>query len=275
MDVRMVIRELAEERHVRIRLEKDMTEETTFLNTFEKQLSEARNSRSKLEAEITRERILIHQLQKEIVEEERLTTELQGAVVEDKTSGTQLEQDVALERDSINTLDARLFLFKNQLLDNVSVRDTDIQALQQQLANYDKEPVVFFVVSHEHFGPVTMDTKIPFPVEKINIGGGWKPAIGAFQAPKAGIFFLFASTASNHTGHNSSIVHTDLTGHYTLASMVSGGENRMGDTNAAIRYLQAGDYVTVQLLAANDGVLHSNGAIICTTFSGVLLSSGY
>lgn len=146
-----------------------------------------------------------------------------------------------------------------------------IQTLNELSAQRDTEQVAFFVHTESNCGPVTVDTNIPFPFENVNIGGGWKPTIYAFQAPVAGYYSLSASMVSNSGKHPQvGIVHTSESGIHTVASMYASGSSNNGQSKDAILYMQVDDYVSVQLRPANDGEVSSDHDRY-TTFSGFLL----
>lgn len=85
-----------------------------------------------------------------------------------------------------------------------------IRTLVERNAQNVSQQIAFIVHSEEQFGPVTVDTKIPFPIENVNVGGGWKSHIDAFQAPFAGYYFFSESILSRAgTTPRVSIVHTD------------------------------------------------------------------
>lgn len=178
-----------------------------------------------------------------------------------------LKREMAEEKGLRLNLQEEITTLKEEL---IQAREKDI-CEEHFIIENETSPIAFSVASHSGFGPVTMVTKVPFPVENVNIGGGWKPGIDAFQAPIAGYFYFFASTASNFTIPRTAIVHTDSATDHTIASMISGGPARVGDANAAILYLQEGDYVTVQLQPDFDGIITSEVNYVYTTFSGFLL----
>ncbi len=139
--------------------------------------------------------------------------------------------------------------------------------------------VAFSVASHSPFGPVTVDTNIPYEVNYTNIGNGWNSAISAFRAPVDGLYVFSASMRSSFVSFDNAIchiVHTDSVGQSIVASMYGGfGEGlgaESGMSNSVIIELERDDYVSVQFSARYpDARLYSAEDEVYSTFSGFLL----
>lgn len=248
---------MAEAKQLRSRLETEMTTEGALRSKLGRELAIETHSRIKLERAIAEDKTLRNGLEMDIIEE--------------KSRKSRLEQEIARNEQLRDIFQDEFASLREQLTGNIASWDKNIADINEQIIDNDTETVAFFVVSHDNFGPVTMLTSIPFPVEEINVGGGWKSNINAFQAPVAGYYLFFASAASNYSGPRTAIIHTDTRGDHIVASMVSGGFEIIGDANAGIIYLAQNDYVTVRLFPYNNGSLYSTPGVVCSTFSGFIL----
>lgn len=204
----------------------------------------------------------VKSLHHDLNEEKRLRGKLEKEMAGITSEMTE-EKTLRVKLDGVQALEKRTW-------------SQEIAALRTQLSQQNEqhstERIAFSVHTQTNFGPVTVRTKIPFPFENVNIGGGWQPHIDVFQAPVAGHYFFFCSIrSSGSTMAHVSIIHTDTSGDHILASTIA-GDSKNGDANAAIVYLGEDEYVSVQLNTGYDGVVSSNSNKY-TTFSGFLLDN--
>lgn len=194
--------------------------------------------------------------------------ELSAKVEKGDILRTELEEKLAEEHNSWSRLEEEMTggmaALRTQLSENADI----LESLHAQNAT---EQIAFFVHREENFGPVSVFTKIPFPNETVNIGGGWQSNIDVFQAPVNGHYFFFANIRSAlDTLPHVRIVHTDMSGDHIVATLVSNGDYNCA-ANSGIIYLNMGDYVSVQLNSHQNGIVYSSGSKF-TTFSGFLLT---
>lgn len=214
-----------------------------------------------LNQKLAEEEMLRGKLEADMAEKKKLRGKLQDEMAEEKKQRGTLEEELPTERNSRVQADAAL----------TAVNKALIRTLNEYNAHNFTEQIAFFVHSVTSFGPVTVDTNIPFPVENVNIGGGWKPSIDAFQAPIAGYYFFSAGILSViGSTPIASIRHADGSTSSIVSSMFASGSVNNGNTKDVIIYLEVGDYVSVQLLPSNDGEVYSDNHKY-TTFAGFLL----
>lgn len=183
----------------------------------------------------------------------------------------KLEKEHVEEMQTRIRLEGEIYTLSKMFLETADTNRNIIQTLQAQIRQNTMGPVAFFVHSENNFGPVTVPTNIPFPVENVNIGGGWMSHIDAFQAPASGHYFFFTSARSDtNSKPHIRIVHTDMSGDNIAASFSSNGDFDSAAT-AAIIYVEVGDYVSVQLDSNENGSVKSSGGKY-TTFSGFFLN---
>ena len=146
-------------------------------------------------------------------------------------------------------------------------KDSVEAGYETRIGNVDvfSSPVQFYVQRNTNWA--TLNTPIPFEVERLNIGNAMNIGTGVFKAPKAGTyFFAFTHTkpdvASNTysllrlNGNNIGINYVGhTTGAYLSGSMV------------ATLKLKVGDEITLVLTS---GALYADGNYH-TQFSGILL----
>ena len=133
--------------------------------------------------------------------------------------------------------------------------------------------VAFAVVSLKEFGPVPVDTRIPFEEVYTNDGDGWNTDENFFEAPVTGVYYFTASIHSQWaTGAWADIVRLNkqFVGWRKVVSLraLSSG----GNTNQVVLHLERGDRVAVQLLPANCRIF-SHPDFVYTAFSGFLLNT--
>ena len=154
--------------------------------------------------------------------------------------------------------------------------ESDIVVLQKADHRHDEDPdqIAFSVVSHQDFGPVAVDTNIPFEVIYTNVGGGWSSATNAFHASVAGVYMFTASivshASSNETQVRCRIVHSFDGGQTPVASLQGVGSHQAGDANSVILQLEVGEVTSVQLMEGEQ-VIRSTSSYVRSTFSGFLL----
>lgn len=264
VNIDILLSEVKTLRHEMGQLDDKMAEERAIRSRLQDEISEQSSIITELKATVAT-------LKHEMTEHTRANSKLLKDVTEGKIQIKQIARGTKLNAK----LEEEMVALKEHFAEGIAAKNQDIEALKAHIVQYDTGPITFFVVSHDDFGPVTVNTKVPFPVENVNIGGGWQPHINAFQAPVAGHYFFFASTSSNFTNARTAIVHTDVSGDHIIASLLMSGSggHRQGDANAAIIYLEVDEYVSVQLLTTNTGTLYSSSSFIVSTFSGFLLIS--
>lgn len=127
----------------------------------------------------------------------------------------------------------------------------------------------FSVHSRSSFGPVSVDTIIPYDYVHTNIGGAWLPQVNTFQATRAGVY-LFSTSIQGLSDEDVyvAIVHATSSGSETAASLYSPSGLYTGDANTVILEVDVGDFVSVQL---NGGTIGSSSSYRYSTFSGFLL----
>lgn len=203
-------------------------------------------------------------------------TDLENEMYEEKKLRCKLEDEMTAERREMDGKLAAEREIRDQEITalteaNAATKDM-IQTINEHIARNVTEQIAFFVHTESNWGPVSVRTKIPFPFENVNIGGGWQSNIDAFQAPIAGHYFFFASILSvPDTRPYVRIVHTPTSGDIIVAGLLSSGSMYNGDANAVILYLEEGDYVSVQLNPDASGIVYSS-VYKYTTFSGFLLA---
>lgn len=131
----------------------------------------------------------------------------------------------------------------------------------------------FTVVSLKEFGPVTMDTNIPFEEVSTNDGNGWKPDGNYFEAPVKGLYFFTASIHSDWAGGASAdIVQLGKRGQGTRKLVSLRASSNNGNTNQVLVHLDPGDRVSARLLPCNCR-LFSHPDFVYSAFSGILMTT--
>lgn len=121
----------------------------------------------------------------------------------------------------------------------------------------EESQIAFSVFSVTDFGPVTVDTNVPYSEVHTNIGGTWQPQINSFLATKAGVYLFSGSIGtSSGTRARAAIVHTTGFGEQRVGSMTTSLDSQDGNLNLFIIAVDVDDYVSVQLLSEDNGVLY-------------------
>jgi len=144
-------------------------------------------------------------------------------------------------------------------------KDSAEAGYETRIGNVDviSSPVQFYV--QRNTGWSTLNTPIPFQIERLNVGNAMNIGTGVFKAPKAGTYsFAFTHTKTDIAsytfsflqlnGNNIGINYAGQTGTYLSGSMV------------ATLKLKVGDEITLVLAI---GALHNDD--FHTQFSGILL----
>lgn len=166
------------ERRLRVKLEDEV-------KTLLKEMAEEQSSRRKFEQQITAQKTSLTKLDREMTEEQDLRSRLEEQIAEQEKSIEELGRQIAAQHESMEyfgkemvpeTLRAELeediAALKTQLAEDAASRNlADSPSLQTHIGQNETQ-IAFFVVSKTDFGPVTVDTNIPFPIENVNIGGG-------------------------------------------------------------------------------------------------------
>jgi len=138
----------------------------------------------------------------------------------------------------------------------------------------DSEQVAFSVVSHQNFGPVEVDTNIPYEIIFTNVGGGWNSTTNSFHASVSGVYMFTASMGSHSDSNDTNVichmVHSFDGGQTRLATIEGRGEGGHSDANSAILEMEVGEVVSVQL-QAGEAMVGSSPTRVRSTFSGFLL----
>lgn len=162
-------------------------------------------------------------------------------------------------------------------MEHVAILENKLAALELEVVerprHITEDHIAFSVESHQNFGPVTVDTNIPFEVVRTNVGGAWQAHINSFFAPRAGLYLFSTSFRGNAGGPvYSAIVHTTASeGSERTASLYSPSDLHTGDANTVILEVDVGDLVSVQLLAEGSGTIESLAANVFSTFTGFFL----
>ena len=154
--------------------------------------------------------------------------------------------------------------------------ESDILNLQRVDHRHDEDPdqTAFSVVSHEDFGPVEVDTNIPYEVIYTNVGGGWSSTTNAFHVSVAGVY-MFTATLVSHTDTNDTyvygkMIHSFDGGQTQVTTLEALGSSFTGHACSTILQLEVGEAVSVKLMAG-ERKIHSTSAGPRSTFSGFLL----
>lgn len=198
-----------------------------------------------------------------------LTERFERELAEEKRSNGRLEAEMAEEKKS------RKMVEQGMIEDMATLREkltSDMDTINNAMVPSRMQTIAFYVHSEDMFGPVLFMSRIPFPVETVNVGGGWRPQVNAFQAPVAGHYYFSASVASApNTVPHVRIIHTNAGGDHIVAGIITTASATIdGDANACIINLQANDLVSVQLDSTSGGVTYSTAAKY-VTFAGFLL----
>ncbi|XP_029135266.2 cerebellin 18 [Labrus bergylta] len=102
------------------------------------------------------------------------------------------------------------------------------------------------------FGPFNTDVPIPYSLVALNDGNGYNPSLGAFTAPRSGVY-LFSFTVYSSVGSGERLYH-QIQMKKNGVDMVGVWENNREDgedsaTQVAILDLQNGDQVYMELMS--------------------------
>ena len=124
--------------------------------------------------------------------------------------------------------------------------ESEILNLQRVDHRHDKDPdqIAFSVVSHEDFGPVEVDTNIPYEVIYTNVGGGWNSTTNAFHVSVAGVY-MFTATMVSHTDTNDTyvlgrMIHSFDGGQTSVTTLQAPGNLATGHACSVILQLEGG-----------------------------------
>jgi len=137
---------------------------------------------------------------------------------------------------------------------------------ETRIGNVDviSSPVQFYVQRNTNW--TTLNTPMPFQIERLNVGNAMNIGTGVFKAPKTGTYyFAFSGMKTNAASHSS--IEIRLNGN-RLGSSYFGTFNTWtaGSLHANLK-LKTGDEITLQL---NAGPLYDDWNIY-THFTGILL----
>ena len=192
---------------------------------------------------------------------------------------TDLNYKLASLQEDCKSLHKQNANFKDKIASlqaKMEEHECDIVNLQRADHRHDEDPdqIAFSVVSREDFGPVEVDTNIPYEVIYTNVGGGWNSTTNAFYVSVVGVYMFTASMVShpetNETNAKCIIVHSYDGGESVVASLQGLGSSETGDANSVILQLKKGDTVSVQL-EEGETKIRSSWAHPRSTFSGFLL----
>jgi len=138
---------------------------------------------------------------------------------------------------------------------------------ETRIGNVDviSSPVQFYV--QRNTGWSTLNTPIPFQVERLNVGNAMNIETGIFKAPKAGTYsFAFKHMKTNAALSTYSFLR--LNGNNIGINWAGDTLNYLSGSMIATLKLKVGDEITLVL---TDGALFDNGVQYHTQFSGILL----
>lgn len=135
-------------------------------------------------------------------------------------------------------------------------------------------PVQFYVQKSRSWS--TLNTPMPFELERLNVGGAMNLASGVFTAPKAGSYsFAFSAVANGVVSNSRGTAFVDLRlnggsiGHGN--SGVSGADGFFTVSIHATLKLKIGDQITLVLDGVNGGGFYDEPNHRYTHFTGILL----
>ena len=148
--------------------------------------------------------------------------------------------------------------------------------MQQRIGFLDVKttPVYFYVQRYHHY--TVKNSRIPFEIERLNLGDGMDMKTGVFTAPTAGIYF-FAFSGLRGTSADDSIkssiqIHLQLNGRTVgtafSATEASSGERHVPITLQSTLELKQGDKINLFL---HWGSLH----YLANHFNGILLQETF
>ena len=137
---------------------------------------------------------------------------------------------------------------------------------ETRIGNVDviSSPVQFYVERNTEW--ITLNTPIPFQVERLNVGNAMNISAGVFKAPKAGTYsFAFTHTKTGATLQTYSFLR--LNGNDIGINYAGQTGTDLSGSMVATLKLKVGDEITLVLFS---GALYDNDGCF-TQFSGILL----